>query len=297
MLLCDGCHRRIDVDEPDEHPEDLLLRYKREHEERIALLTGLAPDRKTQVVMLGANILDGKGLVNFAKAAEAILPARYPLDATGITLDLTRGSVSDSDPSYWPSMKAEVERYVATRLAIDVIGDSHVSLFAIAPIPVLVLFGRLVRNLRDGEAYQLHRDGTWKWRTEPVEEASFGPPPTPTAGSLVTWSLSVSGLVHDDEIKRTLAPDVAIYRMDVGETRSREWLRTREQLGGFRRRAQETLQVIRATHGANALVHVFPALPNSAAVELGRLLLPKSDPELLIYDNQRERGWVPTIRV
>lgn len=298
MLLCDVCHNRVDKAERDAHDEALLARYKREHETRIELLTGLTPERRTQLVMFGANIADGKGLVNYRRAADAVLPDRYPVDGSGITLDLTRGGLTDDHPLYWDTVKEEVERHVGTRLAIDVIGDVHVSLFAIAPIPALVLLGRRVRNLRAGEVFQLQRDGSWKWSTEPTGEVDLGPAPVPAAGGTVAWSLSVSGLVKDEEIHRVLGDDVAVYRLDVGPTRSREWMRSRDQLIAFRRRCQDTLQVIRAAHGQDQLVHVFPATPNSASVELGRLLLPNADPTLLVYNNHSDgRGWVPAIQV
>lgn len=297
MLLCDVCHNRIDKSERDRHDEALLVRYKREHEERIELLTGLTPERRTQLVMFGANIADGKGPVNYRRAADAVLPDRYPVDASGIALDLTRGGLTDDHPLYWDTVKAEVEKHVATRLTIDVLRDLHVSLFAIAPIPALVLFGRLVRNLRAGEVFQLQRDGSWKWSDEPVGEVDFGPAPVAAVGRQVAWSLSMSGLVRDEEIHRVLGDDVALYRLDAGPTRSREWMRSREQLVAFRRRCQETLQVIRAAHGQDELVHVFPATSNSASVELGRLLLPNADPPMLVYNSHPDRGWVPAIRV
>ena len=51
---------------------------------------------------------------------------------------------------------------------------------------------------------------------------------------------------------------------------------------------------IRATHGPDCTVHLFPALPNSLAVEVGRVLLPKADPAIRVYD-RNVSGFVPAL--
>ena len=47
---------------------------------------------------------------------------------------------------------------------------------------------------------------------------------------------------------------------------------------------RRTLDAIKACHGEDRTMHVFPALPVSAAVELGRVLMPKADVPCLVYD-------------
>jgi hypothetical protein len=42
---------------------------------------------------------------------------------------------------------------------------------------------------------------------------------------------------------------------------------------------------------------VFPALPASLAVETGRVWMPKADPELRIYDQQRDKGFVYALKI
>ena len=56
MLLCDEHHRLIDHEGLHEHPVELLLQFKREHEERIERLTAIDPSRKTEVLTFGARI-------------------------------------------------------------------------------------------------------------------------------------------------------------------------------------------------------------------------------------------------
>ena len=49
---------------------------------------------------------------------------------------------------------------------------------------------------------------------------------------------------------------------------------------------------IKAHHGEKAKIHVFPAIPVSVAIELGRARMPKSDLPLLVYDNIRETSFL-----
>lgn len=47
---------------------------------------------------------------------------------------------------------------------------------------------------------------------------------------------------------------------------------------------------IKATHGQNATIHLFPACPVSVAIEIGRVWMPKADLPLVIYDQNNKLG-------
>lgn len=64
-------------------------------------------------------------------------------------------------------------------------------------------------------------------------------------------------------------------------------VRTKEQLQQFSALFRQVLHDIRRIHGPAAQVHIFPAVPNSVAIECGRVLLPKPDPAVLVYDRNR----------
>ena len=55
--MCYDCHKKIDQKgSEDRYPADLLISWKMQHEQRIEILTGIDPDRKSNVVLYGANI-------------------------------------------------------------------------------------------------------------------------------------------------------------------------------------------------------------------------------------------------
>ncbi len=67
-------------------------------------------------------------------------------------------------------------------------------------------------------------------------------------------------------------------------------LHTKQQAGAFRAAARRLMDRIKARHGQEATIHVFPAMPVALAVELGRIIMPKADLPLRIYDENRSSG-------
>jgi hypothetical protein len=60
------------------------------------------------------------------------------------------------------------------------------------------------------------------------------------------------------------------------------------------------LNEIKAVHGEQTVpvLHVFPVLPVSAAVEVGRVWMPKADLPLVVYDQNRTlNGFIRTVQI
>jgi len=136
MLLCPQCHKLID-DHPDQYPVSVLQKYKESHEDRIIHVTGLGPDKKTSVVQLKARIAGQTIAIPVAQVTKAVAP-RYPTDAKGHLIDLTainsEGKVFIEEACR--CIKQKVERLYEP--GMDVHETRHISLFALAPIPLLV---------------------------------------------------------------------------------------------------------------------------------------------------------------
>jgi len=62
------------------------------------------------------------------------------------------------------------------------------------------------------------------------------------------------------------------------------------QLRLFRQQFRLLLDRVKARHGQDVVLHVFPAVPLSVAVEIGRVWMPKADLPLCIYDQNRKLG-------
>lgn len=295
MLLCDTHHRLIDREDVAGHSVQLLQQYKKEHEDRIEHQTAIQSDRRTHLVLFGTRIGDRHGLVNLEQACTAVLPERYPADRRGLRLDLAGNEVDESDPEFWALTTQYIERRLQRLLgeAHDQNGMpiNHLSIFAIAPIPVLIYFGKQIGDIYASDVYQ-HQRSTSDWQWQGLQDAKFDyilERHGTRCKSTVAVNLSLSGFIHTTEISALLGNDVTIYTIRIPHP-NRDFLRAKEQLELFRSNWLRLLADVRRDHGENCEIHLFPAIPCAVAVEIGRSLLPKSDPKIIVYDHDRERG-------
>jgi hypothetical protein len=109
--------------------------------------------------------------------------------------------------------------------------------------------------------------------------------------------LALSATVIDERITCVLGKDVAIWSI-TAEQPHNDIMKCRADLSELRRLVRAMLNDIKAAHGEHAVIHVFPALPVSAAVEVGRVWMPQADLPLVIYDQNRAwNGFGRTIQI
>lgn len=290
MLLCDAHHRLIDRDGKDDHPEALLLAMKEEHERRIELVTGVTEDRSSHVLLYAAKVGTHDCPARFDLAKQAMLPARYPAEERAIQLEIAGVDFQDCELAYWllqqTNLRRQFNNLVRARLSTGEI--KHLSVFAIAPQPLLVELGSLLGEITSVSVRQLQREPqTWEWRPSSAP-TQFITSEAQIEGRRVALKLGVSATITDDRITSVLG-EVPIWSVTTPIT-DRETIRSEEDLKHFRQTLRATFDAIKARHGEEAEIHVFPALPVSAAVELGRVWMPKADLPLVLYDQDRTVG-------
>ncbi|OQY50798.1 MAG: hypothetical protein DRR08_24810 [Candidatus Parabeggiatoa sp. nov. 2] len=288
MLLCDTHHRLIDKEDVEGHPVELLKAFKKEHEDRIELLTGIHPSRKTHLLKFCTNINTRKGLCNFLQACEAIIPNRYP-SGDDYEIDLTRLSVKEDDPNFWEMAKKEIREHVQQifRSGLNKEPPEHLSIFALAPIPLLICLGAEMGDIISVDVYQKHRDtDSWTWQEQKELDFHYQViTPDDSEAKKVVLNLSLSGEIHQSEIEKVIK-DCPVYKITI-KNPNRDFLKCKAQLSLFQTEFHQLLALIRERHGSDVEIHLFPAIPVSIAVECGRVLLPKSDPRFIIYDHNK----------
>ena len=297
MLLCPEHHTLIDRN-IEEHPEDVLRKYKEDHERRIRHLTDLTEELRTHLVFFLDNIGDRETNITYEEAVKAIRPC-YPAlsEHETMRIDLRGGGFRDYDPEYFQQKQEEIRRLVEERVRrrrdLEEIG--HLSIFALASIPLLVYFGYEIGDTVPSEVYQKHRrPNTWVWQEIKDQEFRYVLPPASEEGRhspQVVVNLSLSGQILPEDIRQALDDGVeySTYKLTVPEPRP-DFLRTKEQLALFASEMRDLLTRIRETHREDCEIHLFPAIPNSVAVRLGQLILPKIDPPIHVYDRIKGRS-------
>jgi len=113
----------------------------------------------------------------------------------------------------------------------------------------------------------------------------------------VALVFALSATITDDRITDVLGVDVAIWSIE-GESPHNDIMKRPADLAEFRRLVRSTFNLIKAQHGERVVINVFPAMPVSAAVEVGRVWMPKADLPLVIYDQNRTlQGFVRTLTI
>src|SRR5262249_30458815 len=160
----------------------------------------------------------------------------------------------------------------------------HISLFALAPIPVLVFLGHRLSDKTQIDFFQRHRDAqspqTWMWRTsgEPatfdwrvIRQGSEQP--------RVPRRLSLSGSLPHQPLPAGIDETFTIYEcVPSNRAPGVDLLRQRVDLENFRSSYRAFLTNLMSQHGALRELHLFPAVPAPVAVVCGHDLLPKVHP-------------------
>jgi hypothetical protein len=261
------------------------------HERRIAIVTDIDTNRQSHILLYGTNVGHQHSPLSYQNAACAMFPDWYPADTVPITLGMVNSSFRDKDSDFWriesAQLRSMVTEQVRPRLANGRI--QHMSIFAFAPQPLLMLLGYLVSDIPTAEVYQLHREPPdWRWQEHPTGFGYVVEDPAEIKGT-PALVLALSATITDDRVTAVLGDDATIWRVTVAHPHN-DFLRSCQQLRQFREAVRPLLDRIKARHGNKTVLHVFPAVPVAVAVDMGRIVMPKADLPLRIYDENTGLG-------
>jgi hypothetical protein len=300
ILACESCHQEID-DQLATGILDVaaLAALKADHESRVRHVVTLPDDRRSLVLRAIGQLRGNAVEISRATAAETVVAERrFPWfdldrDRLGVEIDLRAlpGEAIADDMYYLAACRAIDE--VIDNKVHDAIksGDvRHVSVFPFARLPLLVYLGTKLEDNYSVEVYQRHRaTQTWTWDpTAPTTTFTTAYPSAFVAVEAVLV-LNVSGTVSTFELPDELAslPRITVKADMVP---SPDAMRSRASLEAFCTVIRDVNAHLDAHKGLTRL-HVFGALPPTAAVELGRLHDSHIHPALVLYDRLAEGGY------
>lgn len=293
MLACFDCHARIDRDgKSNEFTAEQLRGMKREHEiriERIYSATGVVESMPLVMSFpIGAHV----PVVEVRDIHYAMLTNsdfnRFPT-STAIHIDQSNFHLQDNDPDFWTNaqhaLTQQYERLVLPELTARG-GAAHLTIAAFAPIPMLMKLGALIGDKTPATILDLPAE-KWLWDTRdacPEPRYTFDVPTTlPRQVSVV---VSLSGRAQHP-VGRTVVEFEAVAP-------GRGIIRKEAHLLQFRTSFNAFLQHLFAA--GVRVVHIHPATPLSASIEIGRLLLPKTFEEVHVWEWQAPE-WKQAMRL
>lgn len=291
MLVCERCHKLIDSEDT-EYSAEQLMAMKKKHEDRIALLSSIKPDLQSEIIIYNANIANSSLKISDYAAKSAVIPKRYPARANPINFspDL---KIYDNETNYWQIMEQHLEREWVQYEPI--LRDKHISLFAIAPQPLLFKLGMLMNRNYNVEVRQSQGAiDNWSWRCD-RQTANIGvdilPEISPEDDVVVTFELTAK--LSEEELRAEFGRGT-IYRITTPSCDSgiiKSWRDLRAVIDEYRK----VLNTIRETKGQNITIKLVPIAPVSVSIEAGRKTM-KGDPTIVIFDrNYITKKWAQAL--
>ncbi len=304
MLLCQRCHKEID-DHPENYPIELLINWKQEHENRIEIQTDYPEDiHKSTILTCSVNIGDRSTPINFEAIRNAMFP-KYPTDIKGIKIEEREFERLGKSVEWQSFAEKKIKRKLQRCFeeGVDEVKIKHLSIFGIAPMPLLIFLGKCIGDTVPCDIYQSHRNientnKTWNWQELTDEDTMFIVNCEQEVNSdTILLKLAISDSLNEDKYLTLLNSDVSIYQISVKEP-SPHFLKTKRQLEIFSYEYRKLLNVIQTKHGANCKILILPAVPVSIAIECGRVILPTKDPEIYVCEYYKtDNGYKNVIKV
>lgn len=301
VLLCPTEHRSADkrtLEDPI-YTEDFLLARKKEWETFVKMATGLDPDHTTTVFRMVDTVKHNPTVASVTDASKAVMSQsrrmpRYLLDLPQAGPDIDLAKIPDTiDAMYWRSSLAQLNAGIDRLHHAAKNGlVNHISVFAIAHVPLLIALGSRLDDTIAVDIYNKQRSNeSWSWiaGAEPVPFTYHFPEPAGAAdeGVLV---VNASGDIKTEEFPGDVI-GLPLFRIAPADghqpsTSAFDSSETQELFDATVRSFLAELEV-RAKHIRR--LHVFAAVPVSAAVALGRRLpVNAAAPRLALYHRSND---------
>lgn len=293
MLSCLDCHWRIDRHgKSNRFTVEQLHAMKREHEARIQLIYSANGVKDSLPILMTFPVGTHVPVIERTQIHHAMLEnSGYTRFPAGRVVHIDKGDfeIFDDSLDFWPFAELTLSRLYEQRIRPELTsrnGPTHLTIAAFAPIPMLMKLGSLIGDKTEATVLDLPAE-RWLWdKRVDCQEPSFIFSVPHSLPREVAAVISISNKVdHPD------SPNVVEFR--VVEP-NRDIIRQEKHLSIFRQQFNAFLmQLVRS---GVRILHLYPATPISASVEIGRMLLPKTFEEIHVWEWQAPT-WKHAVRL
>jgi hypothetical protein len=303
LLLCHTCHRKVDSRGLAEHySQDMLAALKKKHESRVRSVTNFATHAPTFVLRVGSSV---RG--SFARASDRQVAEAFRLSGLTHGTDDSRDATVEidlPDPETWETTWDRTKQIVSTqvdkvRRDSSLAGVDTISVFAIGPIPTLVYLGYQLDDKTSVKVFAPSRrddDSRWMWSEitdstpEFVTSITHG---NSGAATEILLTVGITAPVRLDELPPGLA---AMPRVEVTPEGAfgPNVLSTYNALESFGTAWRAVFAQVEAAFPRLETIHLAAVVPAVGAIEIGRAYMRGAQPNVIVYQRQREK-FVPAI--
>lgn len=286
MLLCPTHHKEIDTF-VEKYSVEMLTDMKKRQERKVQELLDGMNYKESEIIILESPI---KGNINshvdYKQAVDALRSIRKKPTAGSPTLLKIKSNKVYSSREYWKDLILDLNEMLrGVRNHLEYNPNLMLAIFPLAPIPLIAKLGELLSDKRVIDIFQKIRiPDTWIWqefkqtnsfRTERkiIKEGDI---------SKVAIIMSLSAKISEERVKKVF--NVGIIYHIYAERIGVDSVYSLEDLKIFWQEYQRICNQIKNNDSISS-ASVFPAIPVSAAFEIGRRHMPKVHPKLNIYDD------------
>lgn len=235
--------------------------------------------KKSLVILYAANIENDIPILSYEMAKEALPNDYEPIDGSPVRIQIDNDR---KDSRFWELECNSLCKAINAKVLpfMQATSLQHFSIFAIAPMPLLVKLGTLLNEKFSVEVYQKHRQpDNWNRLEELTQAFRLLEPTDKTKQPVLVLSLSDT---ISDRIQSLYGDSASIWELTV-DNPNMDMMRTKAQQVEFCSIMRELLSKMSKSQDYDT-INVHMAIPVACAVELGRVWMPKAHKPLRLFD-------------
>lgn len=289
ILLCDRCHKEVDgIETRKNYSVERLKKMKSDHTTRVRMLLE-QPSNRSRPLLFTSAIGGQHPMFGDISITEALLPD-FPDQIRENWLKIEFGDFQREVISEWDYVKSKIDQlYNSTDRVIQNGDINHLSVFGLAPQPLLMYLGRKLGDKISAQIFEPRRTDIlkdkWKWDTGIQTDLQYETLKLKVGKDKnVILLVALSDYLNEDKYVNMVQGTPHVYKITTKEP-VQGFLTKRVEKTLFIKKCRSLLNKIQNEVGNDCTIHVLPAMPASLAIEFGRLLQPTKDPKTWVYEN------------
>lgn len=286
LLLCPGCHTKIDKDAAG-YPTQDLLPHHLQHIAQIRYAASVGETSRGIGLIFLSQHFSTRNIIRKRDLADAMFAEKLWAVEDPISYALRAPGLRGRDEAYWKLVEEDIEERLSARL--DRLSSQHgdpltLAVVGLADIPSLVRLGRKLGDRSNRIVYSYDRTSKLRWVDKDAKPPAFIYTPPPDGDGPVALVISLSARIRSDDVVGALSG----CRIAEFSTPNPSYglIKNRDCIHAFRDALQPRLSALESSTADP--IHVFSAIPAAMALEFGALLSTQHAHRYVLYDRGAE---------